>query len=345
MREEYQRRSLVFLAFLWMCLLCVGCGKEPERTASSQQSYRMYYIRSQSKLISESFATELTVTEDLIAEFLEALAQDSPNSVDNKRAITENTQIVKTSYDAEKRMLTLHFDSGYMEYKNKIIEILSRAAIVRTLTQIPEVDYLSFYINDQPLTDASGKIIGKMKSSDFIEDLGPDVNEYEKTILTLYFSNSTGDKLIEERREVAYTTSTSMSRLVMEQLIAGPKTEGLSPVLPSDTRILNISLQEGVCYVNLDSNFMTSAVATIEVLPIYAIVNSLSELTNISKVQIAINGETNRKYREVVALDVLFERNLDLVTTLKAEQESATSENKTNGNQIEETEGTTLKDQ
>ena len=136
-----------------------------------------------------------------------------------------------------------------------------------------------------------------------------------------------------------------MSKLVIEQLVAGPKTEGLSPVLPSDTKILNISTQEGVCYVNLDASFMTSAVATIELLPIYAIVNSLSELTNISKVQIAINGETNRKYREVVALDVLFERNLDLVTTLEAEQESENSENTTSENQKEETGEVKSKDQ
>lgn len=325
------------LFFFLICLVCTGCGSEPERTVSSQQGYRMYYIRNQSKLISENFATELTVTEDLIAEFLEALAQDSPNSVDNKRAIPENTQVVKTNYDVEKRQLALYFDSGYMERKNKISEILSRAAIVRTLAQITDVDYLIFYVNDQPLMDTSGKVVGTMRASDFIEDLGGDVNDYEKTVLTLYFSNSKGDKLIEEQREVVYTTSTSMARLVIEQLVAGPKTEGLSPVLPSDTKILNISLQEGVCYVNLDSSFMTSAVATIEVLPIYAIVNSLSELTNISKVQIAINGETNRKYREVVALDVLFERNLDLVTTLEAEQESTTSEKTTNGTQKEET--------
>lgn len=342
MKKKYQVRMLFFSL---ICFFCVGCGGEPERTASSQQGYRMYYIRNQSKLISENFATELTITEDLIGEFLEALAQDSPNSVDNKRVIPENVQIIKTNYDAEKRQLALYFDSGYMERKNNIVEILSRAAIVRTLTQITGVDYLVFYINDQPLMDASGKVVGTMRASDFIEDLGGDVNDYEKTTLTLYFSNGKGDKLIEEKREIVYTTSTSMSKLVIEQLVAGPKTEGLSPVLPSDTKILNISTQEGVCYVNLDTSFMTSAVATIELLPIYAIVNSLSELTNISKVQIAINGETNRKYREVVALDVLFERNLDLVTTLEAEQESENSENTTSENQKEETGEVKSKDQ
>lgn len=335
------RKFVLLPLLLLLCLICAGCQREPEKDSSQQQNYRMYYIKNQSKLVSESFSTELTAAEDLIAEFIDALMQDSVRNVDNKRAIPENVQIIKTGYDAEKKQFAIYFDSGYMERRNKLEEIISRAAIVRTLTQIPNVDYIYFFVKDQPLMDASGKIIGSMKASDFIEDLGGDVNDYEKTTLTLYFSNSTGDKLIEEQREVVYTTSTSMSRLVLEQLIAGPKTEGLSPVLPSDTKLLNITVQEGVCYVNLDASFMTSAVSTIEVIPIYAIVNSLAELPSISKVQIAINGETNKKYREVVALDVLFERNLDLVTTLEAEQESAASEGETGENGVTQETGET----
>jgi len=324
-----RNRNLLLLFLFIFCLFCTGCGKEAESSSSSQSSYRMYYIRNQSKLVSESFVTELIMTEDLITEFLDALSKDSVTNVDYKRTIPETTKLIRYDFDAGKKQLALYFDSGYAERKNKIEEIISRAAIVRTLAQISGVEYIYFYINDQPLMDASGKIIGSMKASDFIEDLGGDVNDYEKTTLTLYFANSKGDKLIEEKREVVYTTSTSMSKLVMEQLIAGPKTEGLFPSLPSDTKLLNISLQEGVCYVNLDSSFMTSAISTIEALPIYAIVNSLSELPNISKVQIAINGETSKKYREVVALDILFERNLDLVTTLKEEQEREEEENST----------------
>lgn len=324
-----RQKFTVWIVVLFVCLLCTGCQKESEKEFSSQQSYRMYYIKNQSKLVSESFPTELTVTEDLIAEFIGALSKDSLNNVDNKRAIPEITNIVKSNYDVEKKQLVLYFDAGYSERNNKLGEILSRAAIVRTLTQIPDVDYISIFVNDQPLIDASGRIVGSMKASDFIEDLGADVNDYEKKTLTLYFSNSAGDKLIEEQREVVYTTSTSMSKLVLEQLIEGPKTEGLFPVLPADTKLLNVTSQEGVCYVNLDAGFMTSPVATIELLPIYAIVNSLSELPSISKVQIAINGETNKKYREVVPLDILFERNLDLVTTLEAERESAALEEET----------------
>ena len=46
---------------------------------------------------------------------------------------------------------------------------------------------------------------------------------------------------------------------------------------------------------------------------IYSITNSLVELSNVNKVQISINGETNISYREKVNLSSIFERNLDLL--------------------------------
>ena len=63
----------------------------------------------------------------------------------------------------------------------------------------------------------------------------------------------------------------------------------------------------------MDASFLTCSVNTNEIVPIYAIVNSLIELPTVNKVQIAINGETTRKYRELVSLDTVFERNLDII--------------------------------
>ena len=50
---------------------------------------------------------------------------------------------------------------------------------------------------------------------------------------------------------------------------------------------------------------------------IFSIVNSLVELSNVNKVQISINGDTSKMYREKYSFGTVFERNLDLVTTLK----------------------------
>ncbi|MDE7358287.1 MAG: GerMN domain-containing protein, partial [Lachnospiraceae bacterium] len=46
---------------------------------------------------------------------------------------------------------------------------------------------------------------------------------------------------------------------------------------------------------------------------IYSITNSLAELSNVNRVQISINGETNISYRENVSLNNVFERNLDIL--------------------------------
>ncbi len=46
---------------------------------------------------------------------------------------------------------------------------------------------------------------------------------------------------------------------------------------------------------------------------IYSITNSLVELSNVNRVQISVNGETNISYRENMSLNNVFERNLDIL--------------------------------
>lgn len=50
-----------------------------------------------------------------------------------------------------------------------------------------------------------------------------------------------------------------------------------------------------------------------ESIPIYSIVNSLIENTDVQKVQISINGETNRIFRESISFDTVFMKNKELV--------------------------------
>ncbi|MBD9157530.1 MAG: hypothetical protein EGQ17_04495, partial [Lachnospiraceae bacterium] len=50
-----------------------------------------------------------------------------------------------------------------------------------------------------------------------------------------------------------------------------------------------------------------------EAVTIYSIVDSLTELSGISKVQILVNGETDLVYKESMRLDTIYERNLDII--------------------------------
>ncbi len=49
---------------------------------------------------------------------------------------------------------------------------------------------------------------------------------------------------------------------------------------------------------------------------VYSVVNSLVEISGINRVQFTIEGEAYKTYRETLAFDGMFERNLDLVESI-----------------------------
>ena len=109
-----------------------------------------------------------------------------------------------------------------------------------------------------------------------------------------------------------YNSNISLEKLIVEQLIAGPPFEGAYPTIPSETKLLNISIKDNICYVNLDEGFLGTGYNVIESIPVYSIVNSLIENTDAQKVQISINGETNPDVPESINFDtILKERGAD----------------------------------
>lgn len=77
--------------------------------------------------------------------------------------------------------------------------------------------------------------------------------------------------------------------------------------------MLNINVTDGTCYVNFDSKLREMDADLTEDAVIYSIVDSLTELNTIQKVQISVNGKTDIALRESRRLDKIYERNLDLV--------------------------------
>ena len=168
------------------------------------------------------------------------------------------------------------------------------------------------------LTDIRGNIVGSMNQDSFIENPGEQINSIQCTTLKLYFANETGDGLVEETRsDVYYSSNVSMEKLIMEQLLEGPQTEGAKSAIPTGTKLINVSVVDGVCYVSLDENFKNQDYQVNEAVVIYSIVDSLTELSTISKVQISVNGDTSGTYRDNFKLSDMYDRNLDYVVSLE----------------------------
>lgn len=237
-----------------------------------------------------------------------------------------STNPAKLEYQAPFSMgfqvLNMKLEDGKMQidvdaaYKNLPVttQVLVRAAIVRTLTQLPEVNLVMMTVEGSQLSDNNGRTVGWMSAEQFIDNDGNEINTYELVRVRLYFAGEDGASLIAGYREKHYSTNTPRERFVVEELIAGPsgQIEGLYPSINPNTKILSIMTKDGVCYVNLDENFLTVVNNVSTDISVYSIVNSLVELSNINKVQILINGEIPSSFQTST-----FERNLDVVKTLE----------------------------
>ena len=221
------------------------------------------------------------------------------------------------AYNLENGVLTLDVDAAYREL-SFTTEVLVRAALVYSLEQLEDVNYVSITIEGNPLRDKAGSLVGIMNSSMFLNNMGSEISSYDTANLVLYFSNEAGDQLIAVNRQKAYNTNISLERLVVEELIAGPSAtvEGLCATIDPGTKVISVMTKDGVCYVNVDEAFLSAVSNVTADVTIYSIVNSLVELNHINKVQISVNGDTSGMFREKYSLGTVFERNLDLVTTL-----------------------------
>lgn len=323
------KKKLFFLIGLIFTMLICGCGNK-EETAP----FQVFYMNAdKSGVVGVAYEPVATETETLIPELLKVLSSDS-EKLEYRKPISNDVEVTKYALDGA--FLSIYFDADYSKL-SKVEEVLCRAAVVKTLTQIQGVDCVSFYVEDMPLVDSAGNIVGSMTGDSFVLNPGQQINAIQNTELTLYFSNKDGDGLVKEVRNVHYSSNVAIEKLIMEQLLSGPEISGAKAALPSGTKLINISVVDSVCYVSLDETFKNQDYSVNEAIVIYSIVDSLSELNTISKVQISVNGDTSGVYRDTFALNEMYTRNLDYITTnVEEETESVINTETTENTEIED---------
>ena len=298
--------AAVLMAGLLLLTACGNRQQEQEGTA-----YKIYYVNNEeTKIVEREYVSGTTDGRLLMEELLEQLTHIS-EKMDYETLLGKEISV--EGHTLDNGLLTLDFGESYHNLKGTR-EILVRASIVRTLTQIPDVERMAFTVRGEQLTDAAGAAVGVMAADTFIENAGNEINAYEKVDLKLYFANETGDSLVEEnRRNVVYNSNISLEKLVVEKLVEGPTTEGAYPTVNPTTKIVSVNVKDGTCYVDLNNDFLSQPYNVASDVTIYSITNSLVELSNVNRVQISVNGESNISYRENMSLNNVFERNLDIL--------------------------------
>ena len=292
-----------------LCILCTvilvfgmtGCG---EKTDKQLMSYQVFYINSDGSGLTGKTYQLKDAKQDLVSVIKELIIRlQTPQEESLKSPIKEN-------------QLSVYFSAGYNN-KSGLDEILSRAAIVKTLCQIQEIEYVEFYVEDQPLM-LSGNAVGLMSQESFVDELNPqDQKQSKETVL--YFANKQGNRLKKITTDITYNAVEPIARLLVEQLIAGVSSiqnideTKLQSAVPSKTTLNNLTIRDNICYLDLSRDFEQQDPNVSSEVIVYSIVDTLCELPEVTKVQFSVDGEQKEKYGDLEGFNKPLERNLDLL--------------------------------
>ena len=243
---------------------------------------------------------------DIISNTLAELKK-GPKLEEHISAIPEEVNFNYAQLNGD--VLTVDLSSQYSQMKNGE-EVLCRAAIVWSLTSIPGVYYVIFTVDGEQITLTNGQPMEKMGRDDIVLDaiILPETTTYET--VKLYFGNDQATGLAVEERKIEVNPNQPLEKYVVEQLIAGPESSNLIATIPPETKIRDIkTTSDGICYVDLSAEFVTkhNGGSTGEMLTIYSIVDSLTTLDNINKVQFLIEGEKQNEFKGHVDFSKPFE--------------------------------------
>jgi len=304
-----KKRNIIKILFflILVTILFTGCSKKDEN--EGKERYSIYYINREETEIGEfAYYTQTQEPIKVLGEMLTILGQ-TPNNVNYNETVRN---YLVTAYSINNDVVQITVDENYRKL-SPTTEVLTRAAIVRTLTQIKGIRYVNIKVGEEDLTDSLGGVIGSMTADQFVDNAGNEINTYEKVELNLYFAAESGKQLVKVLRPIEYNSNISLERLVVEKIIGGPEGEELYPTVNPNTKIISITVKDNICYVNLSKEFLTTQSDVLPEVTVYSIVNSLIELQSINKVQISVEGNNAVIFRDTIDLAVLFERNLDIL--------------------------------
>lgn len=135
--------------------------------------------------------------------------------------------------------------------------------------------------------------------------------------VNLYFSDDQAMYLVAEKRGIQIESSDQkqLAAAVVNELIAGPKQARLHATIPQGSSLLSLEIADGLATVNLNQDFQSkhSGGSTGEMMTIYSLVNSLTDLQGIQQVQLLVEGKKLETLKGHLEISQPLTRNPDII--------------------------------
>lgn len=122
----------------------------------------------------------------------------------------------------------------------------------------------------------------------------PKKSEKKELTVKVYYPNDDGSKLVAVSRKVTVTDGSDKYTAAIQSLMQGTKEKGQSTILPRQTKLRSVKLQDGVASVDFSGDLIKHFVggSTGEEMLVGSVVNTLTEFPEVKAVQILIDGHS-----------------------------------------------------
>ncbi len=135
--------------------------------------------------------------------------------------------------------------------------------------------------------------------------------EFGEVTINVYYANSTAEYLIGETRSVSVENKFVDA---LNEMMKEPTDSMLVRLIPDTTKINGIVVEEGLCELDLSSNFVDDRFISDagDILLLYSVVDTLTEFPEINSVELYIDGTKLDTFGQLAISDPLFRRS-DLI--------------------------------
>ena len=278
----------LMLAIVVLVTMLSACGEK-----TLKYSAKLYFVNSDStELVQET--REISVPEELsVAESVVKELMTGPKNPEYKAIIPKTATLNEVTLAGD--LVIVDFSKDVYPETDADILLLS-TSVLRTLTEIEGITRVLITVEGKDFESSEGNSIGIMDKDDIVYDTTPEVKQQQ--YITLYFADGDGASLVEEERKITINEKEKLEMQAIKELIKGPEDKELNRTIAAETKILSVETKEGVCFVNLSQEFIARHPGGTmgEQLTIYSIVNTLTALEGIEKVQFLVEGQKNESF-------------------------------------------------
>ena len=305
------KKSIVILIVFILCL--AGCQKEAEvqPTETGKVFHIFMYDTKAYDFVSREYPLIEGTNEENVKEIM-ARYEETKSEGDLKNPLSGAIKYTHLTITA--RTLTINLSSDYYQV-TALEDVVFRTAMVRTFSELEDIDAVEFQIAGLPITDKSFAVISSKGTKDIVDSLADVTSEKDYKSLTVYYMDKETGKLTPMIEAIPVDPLKSLEENLVDYIFHETSRGNYISIIPEDVEVLAVNVDNNVCYINLSSSFTKHSTekGVSGEHTIYGIVNAITELPNINKVQFLIEGEISEEFRGEIPLNQVFDRRLDLI--------------------------------